>query len=75
MRDKFSPEHNMSKIKALYPIRIGKIEAISMEPNCANLVIKSNKIVYKLWHNCSSYGFIILSIIGNFLSTAQKHNR
>ena len=26
------------------------------EPNCANLVIKNNKIIYELWHNCNSYG-------------------
>ena len=39
----------------------------------ANVVIKNNKIAYELWHDCSirSYG-IILSIMGYFLSTAQK---
>ena len=25
------------------------------EPNYASLVIINNKIIYKLWHNCSSY--------------------
>ena len=26
------------------------------KPNYANVVIKNDKIVYELWHNCSSYG-------------------
>ena len=35
------------------------------------VVIKGNKIVYKLWHDCSTVVMgIILSIMGNFLSTA-----
>ena len=41
-----------------------------MEFNYANLVIKNNKIVYKL-----SIIAVVKSIIGNSLSTAQKHNR
>ena len=45
-------EHNRSKIRALHPKIIGKIY---LEPNYANLVIKNNKILYKLWHNCSSH--------------------
>ena len=40
----------MSKIRALYPIIIGKI---NLEPNYANLFIK---IIYELWYNCSSHG-------------------
>ena len=50
---KFSYEHNIeynrSKIRTLHP-------KIHLELNYANLVIKTNKIIYKLWHNCSSYG-------------------
>ena len=46
-------EHNRSLTKALHPKIIGKIY---LEPNYANLVIKNNKIIYKLWHNCSSHG-------------------
>ena len=39
---------------------IGQIKSIAsykiyLEPNYANLVIKNNKIIYKLWHNCSSH--------------------
>ena len=52
MMHKFSYEHNRSKIRALHPKIIGKIY---LEPNYANLVIKNNKIIYKLWHNCSSH--------------------
>ena len=45
-------EHNRSKIKALLPKIIGK------NLSGANLVIKSNKIVYvELWHNCSSHAW------------------
>ena len=33
-----------------------------LEPNYANLVIKNNKIIYKLWQNCSSYGYNIANI-------------
>ena len=58
MTDKFSQEHNIvhnkSKIRALYPSTKSKNK--TLEPNCANLVIINNKIVYKLWHNCISYG-------------------
>ena len=46
-------EHNRSKIRALHPKMIDKIY---LEPNYANLVIKNNKIIYKLWHNCGSHG-------------------
>ena len=57
MIHKFSYEHNVehkkSKIRALHPTIIGKIY---LERNCANLVIKSNKLIHKLWHNCSSHG-------------------
>ena len=53
-------EHIRSEIRATHPIIVGKIY---LEPNCANLVIKNNKIIYKLWHNCSSHGHNI------------KHNR
>ena len=27
-----------------------------LEPNYANAVIKNNKTVYELWHNCSGDG-------------------
>ena len=42
---------------------IGQIKSIAsnkiyLEPNYANLVIKNNKIIYKLWHNCSSHEHI-----------------
>ena len=54
---KFSYEHNIqhnrSQLRALHPNLIRKIY---LHPNCANLVIKNNKIIYKLWHNCSSHG-------------------
>ena len=46
-------EHSTSKIRALHPKIISKIYLVS---NYANLVIKSNKIIYKLWHICSSHG-------------------
>ena len=49
----FSYEHNRSKIRATHPIIIGKNY---LESNYANLVIKNNKIIYKLWHNCSNRG-------------------
>ena len=29
---------------------------INLQFNYANVVIKINKIVYELWHNCSSHG-------------------
>ena len=47
----------MSKIRALHLIIIDK----NLEPNVANynLVIKNNKIIHKLWHNCGSNGHII----------------
>ena len=41
------------KIKALHPKILGKNLS---GPNYANLVIKNNNIIYKLWHNCSSHG-------------------
>ena len=54
-----------------------------MEPNYVILVIKNNKIVYKLWHNCSSYGHnieinmqllwaLLKSIIGKKLSIISQ---
>ena len=50
----FSYEHNWSKIRTLHPKIIGKIY---LELNYANLVIKNNnKVIYKLWHNCSTLG-------------------
>ena len=53
MMHKFSYKHNIeynrSKIRALHPKTIGKIY---LEPNYTYLVIKNNKIIYKLWHNC-----------------------
>ena len=54
----------MSKIRALHPIKI------NLKPNYANLVIKSNKIIYKL---CIIA--VVMGIIGKFLSIVQKHNR
>ena len=76
MMHKFSYEHNIEhnrlKIRALYLTIIGKIY---LEPNYANLVIKNNKIIYKLWHNCSNHGHNIKHIIGKFLNIAQQHNR
>ena len=68
---KFSYEHNRSKITALNPEIIGKIY---LEPNYANLVSK----IIKSYTNCGIIAVdmnIILSIIGKFLSIAQKHNR
>ena len=57
---KFAYEHNIehsrSKIKALHPKIMVKIY---LEPNYANLIIKNNKIIYRLWHNCSSHGLNI----------------
>ena len=54
MMHKFYYEHNRSKIRALHPNMIGKfIWSLTIY---ANLVIKNNKIIYKLWHNCSSHG-------------------
>ena len=41
----------------------------------ANAALKNNEAVYELWHNCSADGHNIEHIMGNFLSTAQKHNR
>ena len=52
MHNKFSYEHNRPKTRALYPKIIDKIY---LEPNHANLVINKYKIIYKLWHNCSSH--------------------
>ena len=43
----------MSIIRALDHKIIGKNY---LEPNYANLVTKNDKIIYKLWHNCSNYG-------------------
>ena len=69
MMHKFSYEHNIehnrSKIRALQP------KIIDLEANHANLVIKS-------YTNCDIIAIvmsIILSIIGKFLSIAQKRNR
>ena len=42
--------------RALHPKMIGKIY---LEFNYANLDIKNNKIIYKLWHNCNSHGYNI----------------
>ena len=54
MMHKFSYEHNIkhnrSKLRALHPNLIRKNY---LHPNCANLVIKNNNIIYKL---CSSHG-------------------
>ena len=50
-------EHNTSTIRALHPKIMG--ENLSGAYNCANLVIKNNKVTYKLWHNCSSRGLNI----------------
>ena len=55
----------------MHPKIIGKID---LEPNYANLVIK----IIKSYTNCGIIAVvmgIILSIIGNFLSIAQKHTR
>ena len=51
-------EHNAygSKIRSLHPKIMTRIY---LESNCANLVIKNNNIIYKLWHNCSSHGHSI----------------
>ena len=49
-------EHNRSKIRALYPGTMVKNQGMHNSLDYANLVIKINKIVYELWHNCSSYG-------------------
>ena len=57
MSHKLSHEHNRSKIRALHPGIIGKkLKHDSLEPNYANLVIRNNKIAYKLWDNFNSYG-------------------
>ena len=45
----------------------------NIEHNYANLVIKNNKLVYELWHNCSSHGHNI-EHDRQLLSIAQKHN-
>ena len=49
-------EHNRSKTRALHPKIIVKIY---LEPTYANVVINTNKILYKLWYNCSSNGQIL----------------
>ena len=48
-----SIEHIRSKLSALHPKLVGKIY---LESNYAILVIENNKIIYKLWHNCSTHG-------------------
>ena len=67
-------EHNRSKIRGLHPRLIDKIYLCTY----ANLVIKNNKIIYRLWHNCSSHEHnieynrqflaLLKSIIGKNLS-------
>ena len=54
MRHKFSNEHNRLKTRTLHPSIM--VKRNSLKPNYANLMIKNNKIVYELWHNCSGYG-------------------
>ena len=54
MRHKFSHEHNRSNTGALQYSILGTNQ--SMKPKYANIIILTHKIVYKLWHNCSSDG-------------------
>ena len=68
MMHKFSYGHNRSKIRAPHPKIIRKIY---LQPNYANLVIKSNNSYTK----CSMIAVvqgIILSIIGNFFEHCSK---
>ena len=60
MRHKFSHEHNMPNIKALQHI----INHNRLEPNYANVVIKSNEL-------CMNCG-IIAVLMGIILSTMGK---
>ena len=64
MRHKFSYRHNIehikSKIRALHPKNTHTHKIISkiyLKSNYANLVIKYNKIIYELWHDCSSHAW------------------
>ena len=45
---KHNIKYNRSKIRALHPKNC-------LGLNYSDLVIKNNKIIYKLWHNCSSH--------------------
>ena len=60
----------MSNIKALKHAQCN-VKHNRLEPNYVNVVIKSNKIVYGLWHIAVVMG-IILSIIGNFFEQCSK---
>ena len=51
MMHKSSREHNIKHNRSALNPEI--IDKNYLEPNYANLVIK---IIYKLWHNCSSHG-------------------
>ena len=69
MRHKLSHEHNMSNIRTLQ-CKVQQRGAY----NYVNAVIKNNKLCM----NCGIIAVvtgITLSIMGNFLSSAQKHNR
>ena len=57
MMHKFSYEHNIEHNRSNIGYCILKeLVNIYLEPNYANyLVIKNNKIIYKLWRNCSSH--------------------
>ena len=72
MMHKFSYEHNIeynrSKIRALHPKIIGKNLSIKSN-NYTNLVIKTIKIICKLWQIAAVMG-IILSLIGKFYEPA-----
>ena len=58
MRNNFShehnTEHNKSKIRTLHYITI-VLRQNSLKLNYAIAVVNTIKIVYELWHNCSSY--------------------
>ena len=73
MMHKFSYEHNIehsrSKIRILHPKTIGKIY---LELNY--VCLSSHKIIYKLWHNCSSHGHNT-EHNRQIFELAQKHNR
>ena len=75
MRCKFSHEHNVEQNENIRALQhsIHDMKHNRLEPNYANYNVY---VVIKLYMNCGIIAVvmdIILSIIGNFLSTAQKH--
>ena len=77
MRAKFFSEHNIvhNRLKEEQCSLAQQVKLKNtLEPNCTNQVIKNNKP----YTNCGIIAVvmgIISSKIGNFLSSAQKHNQ